>query len=52
MFIKKIDKNSKKNGKGYFTYRLCESYRIDDRVRHRTILNVEENKKKTVVPHN
>jgi transposase len=40
MFIKKIDKNSKKTGVSYFTYRLCESYRIDDRVRHRNILNV------------
>ena len=40
MFIKKIDKNSKNTGRSYFTYRLCESYRIDDRVRHRNILNV------------
>ena len=40
MFIKKIDKSSKKSGKGYFTYRLCESYRIENKVRHRTILNV------------
>jgi len=40
MFIKKIDKNSKQTGKIYFTYRLCESYRIDNRVRHRNILNV------------
>jgi len=40
MFIKKIDKTGKKTGRNYFTYRLCESYRIDDRVRHRNILNV------------
>jgi len=40
MFIKKIDKSSKKTGKSYFTYRLCESYRIDNRVRHRNILNI------------
>ena len=40
MFIKKIDKNSNKTVKSYFTYRLCESYRIDDKVRHRNILNV------------
>ena len=40
MFIKRIDKSSKKSGKDYFTYRLCESYRIDNKVRHRTILNV------------
>ena len=40
MFIKKIDKNSKKTGRSYFTYRLCESYRIDNLVRHRNILNI------------
>jgi hypothetical protein len=40
MFIKKIDKNSSKTGRSYFTYRLCESYRIDGKVRHRNILNV------------
>jgi transposase len=40
MFIKKIDKSNRKNGKNYFTYRLCESYRIDGKVRHRGILNL------------
>jgi len=40
MFIKKIDKSSNKTGRSYFTYRLCESYRIDNKVRHRNILNV------------
>ena len=40
MFIKKIDKSVKKTGQHYFTYRLCESYRIDTKVRHRNILNV------------
>jgi hypothetical protein len=40
MFIKKIDKSNPKKGKVYFTYRLCESYRIDNKVRHRTILNL------------
>ena len=40
MFIKKIDKSSNKTGKSYYTYRLCESYRIDNKVRHRCILNV------------
>ena len=40
MFIKKIDKNSPKTGRSYFTYRLCESYRIDSKVRHRNILNI------------
>jgi transposase len=40
MFIKKIDKSNRKNGKDYFTYRLCESYRIGGKVRHRGILNL------------
>ena len=40
MFLKKIDKKDSKSGKSYFTYRLCESYRIDNKVRHRNILNV------------
>jgi transposase len=40
MFIKRIDKSNSKTGKSYFTYRLCESYRIDNKVRHRNILNV------------
>jgi transposase len=40
MFIKKIDKSSSKTGRSYYTYRLCESYRIDKKVRHRSILNV------------
>jgi hypothetical protein len=40
MFIKKIDKSSNKTGRSYFTYRLCESYRIENKVRHRNILNV------------
>ena len=40
MFIKRIDKSSSKTGRNYFTYRLCESYRIDNKVRHRNILNV------------
>jgi transposase len=40
MFIKKIDKSNRKNGKDYYTYRLCESYRIDGKVRHRSLLNL------------
>ena len=40
MFIKRIDKSSVKTGRSYFTYRLCESYRIDNKVRHRNILNI------------
>ena len=40
MFIKKIDKNNLKTGKKYYTYRLCESYRIENKVRHRNIMNI------------
>ena len=40
MFIKRIDKSNRKTGSNYYTYRLCESYRIDNKVRHRTILNL------------
>ena len=40
MFIKKIDKSNSKAGKNCYTYRLCESYRIEKRVRHRNILNL------------
>ena len=40
MFIKKIDKNNLKTGKKYYTYRLCESYRIENKVHHRNILNI------------
>ena len=39
MFIKKIDKSNRKTGKTYYTYRLCKPYRIEDKVRHRNILN-------------
>ena len=39
MFIKKIDKSNSKTGKTYYTYRLCEPYRIENKVRHRNILN-------------
>lgn len=40
MFIKKIPKRDKKTGRVYVYYRLCESYRIGSRPRHRTILNL------------
>ena len=40
MFLKKIVKAAKDTGKTYEYYRLCESYRIGDKVRHRNILNV------------
>jgi len=40
MFIKTIVKTDKKSGKRYDYYRLCEGYRIDDKVRHRTIISM------------
>jgi hypothetical protein len=39
VFIKKIDKSNPKKDRVYFTYRLYESYRIDNKVRHRSIPN-------------
>ena len=40
MFIKNIVKTDKKTGKQYNYYRLCESYRIGNKVRHRTIVSM------------
>ena len=40
MFIKTITIPNKKTGKRYCYYRLCESYRMGDAPRHRTILNL------------
>ena len=40
MFIKSIIIPNKKTGKRYSYYRLCESYRMGDAPRHRTILNL------------
>ena len=40
MFIKTIIKTERKTGKQYKYYRLCKSYRIGDRPRHRTIINM------------
>jgi len=37
MFLKKIIKKDKQGNKNYIYYRLCESYRIDNSVRHRTL---------------
>jgi len=42
MFIKSIPKKDKHSGKTYYYYRLCESYRIGEVPRHRTILNLGE----------
>lgn len=40
MFIKTIVKTEKKTGKRYNYYRLCESYRIGEKIRHRTIVSI------------
>lgn len=40
MFIKTIVKTDKNTGKRYDYYRLCEGYRIGDKVRHRPILSL------------
>lgn len=40
MFIKSVPKKDKDTGKLYIYYRLCESYRLGDKVRHRNILSL------------
>lgn len=40
MFLKRIVKRNKTDGVGKINYRLCESYRFDNTVRHETILHV------------
>ncbi|MGC9044742.1 MAG: hypothetical protein ACP5KG_12910, partial [Myxococcota bacterium] len=40
MFIKSIPIRPKNSNKKYTYFRLCESYRIGNSVRHRTILNL------------
>lgn len=40
MFIKTIVKTDRKTGKRYDYYRLCEGYRIGNKVRHRSILSL------------
>jgi len=40
MFIKTIVKTDKNTGKQYNYFRLCESYRIGDKTRHRSILTL------------
>ncbi len=37
MFLKSSDKKEKNTGKTYRYYKLCESYRIGDKIRHRTL---------------
>lgn len=40
MFIKAVIKTDKKTGKSYKYYRLCESYHLCDKIRHRNILYI------------
>ena len=40
MFIKTIVKTDKRSGKRYDYFRLCEGYRIGDKVRHRAIIGL------------
>lgn len=40
MFIKTIPKTDRNTGKTYTYYRLCESYRLGESVRHRNILSL------------
>jgi hypothetical protein len=40
MFIKAIPKIDRNTGKAYNYYRLCESYRLGNKVRHRNILSL------------
>ena len=40
MFLKQIIKKDKQGNKNYVYYRLCESYRIDNCVRHRTLCSL------------
>ncbi len=40
MFIKSVPKKDKETGKIYSYYRLCMSYRLGDKVRHRNILSL------------
>ena len=40
MFIKRIVKTDKKSGKQYNYYRLCQSYRVNVKRGHRTIISL------------
>jgi len=40
MFLKAADKKDKATGKTYRYYKLCESYRIGNKTRHRTVLTI------------
>ena len=40
MFLKQIIKKDKQGNKTYTYYRLCESYRIDNQIRHRSLMSL------------
>ena len=40
MFVKSADKKDVKTGKKYRYYKLCESYRIGNKTRHRSIFTI------------
>ena len=40
MFLKPNNKKDKNTGKNYLYYKLCESYRIGNKTRHRTIITL------------
>jgi len=40
MFLKKIIKKDRNNSPKYVQYRLCESFRLNNKVRHRNIFNL------------
>jgi hypothetical protein len=40
MFLKAADKKDKNTGKSYRYYKLCESYRIGNKTRHRTVYSL------------
>ena len=40
MFVKSLVKYNKSKKQRYNIYQLCESYRLDDRVRHRVIIGL------------
>lgn len=40
MFIRRTKTRTTKNGQQYFSDRLCDTYRVADRVHQRTLLNL------------
>lgn len=43
MFIRRVKTRTTDNGSSYYSYRLVDSYRVADRVRQRTLLNLGSN---------